>query len=87
MSQTRVLFTSGAVAHYNGVNEEQMYPSEGGGGVAKGARCGLSGVSLHGGLSRDSQIPLSVQPKQPSLHVLISTQQVLLANTENCLPQ
>lgn len=23
-SQTRVLFTSGAVAHYNGVNEEQM---------------------------------------------------------------
>lgn len=22
--QTRVLFTSGAVAHYNGVNEEQM---------------------------------------------------------------
>lgn len=23
-SQTRVLFTSGATAHYNGVNEEQM---------------------------------------------------------------
>lgn len=27
-SQTRVLFTSGAVGHYNGVNEEQMQLGE-----------------------------------------------------------
>ena len=37
--------------------------------------------------SRDSQIPPLATTNTPALHVLISTQQVLLANSENCLPQ
>lgn len=41
-SQTKVLFTSGAMAHYNGVNEEQMQLSEEEGGEGlkeQGAAC------------------------------------------------
>lgn len=41
-SQTKVLFTSGAMAHYNDVNEEQMQLSEEEGGEGlkeQGAAC------------------------------------------------
>lgn len=38
-------------------------------------------------LSRDSQIPPLTTPNTPAPHVLITTQQVPLVKTENCLPQ
>lgn len=58
-----------------------------GGGDAGGARCGLSRAGLRGGPVQGFPNPPLATTNTPAPHVLISTQQVLLANSENCLPQ
>lgn len=56
-------------------------------GAAGIARCGLSRASLHGGPVLGFPNPALTTTNAHALHVLISTQQMLLAKTEICLPQ
>lgn len=82
--QTRVLFTSGATAHYNAVNEEQMQLSadgEGGWLQERGVACpGKAYMEVCPGIPKS---PLSVQPKR-SLFMRSAT---AISSTENCLAQ